>query len=129
MSKKSEIISELLSIKIKRINDPCKPCLVKTACIIYKCSFIKENIARYHPNHILLSIVELAQIIDIVHDVKLDFGGIIKKAEKCQPHNLFIHKHKIRNFQNAISNGITFPKKPLEFLLEKYKELNELTKN
>jgi hypothetical protein len=129
MSKKSEIISELLSIKVKRIKNPCKNCLVKSACIIYKCSFIKDYFTRYPPDQILLSLIELAQIIEIVHDVKLDFAGIIEKAEKCQTYNLFIHKHKVRNVQDALSNDITFPKKPLEFLLNKYKEIIELTKN
>jgi hypothetical protein len=129
MSKKSEIISELLSIKVKRIKDPCKNCLVKSACIIYKCSFIKNIIVRFPPDQILLNIFDLAQIIEIVNDVKLNLNGIIENATKCPRHNFFIHKHEIRNVQNALINGITFPKKPLEFLLKEYKEISELTKN
>lgn len=129
MSKKSEIISELLSINVKRIKDPCKTCLVKGTCIIPKCSFIKDQFTSYPSDQIILSLIELAQIIDIVHDVKLDFNGIIDQAPKCPSLNFFIHKHKVRNVQNALINGITFPKKPLEFLLKEYKEISELTKN
>lgn len=129
MSTKSEIISELLSIKVKRIKNPCKNCFVKSACIIFKCSFILNHIKRYPPNQILLNIYELVQIINIVHDVKFDFSGIIDQATKCPPHNLFILKHNIRGIQKDLNNGIAFPKKQLEFLLKEYKETIESTQN
>jgi hypothetical protein len=128
MSTLSKVKSEFLSIKVTQIKNPCKTCLVKSACIIDTCAAIRDLFREIDHNNLVLTSIELAHIIDAVHNIKLNLHEIMHKANQCNNLNFYFHKRVIREHQKAIVKGEPTDKENMEFLINEYKRLKESTK-
>jgi hypothetical protein len=101
----SDAPSKLLSVDVKRINNPCKVCLVKPVCVIPKSREIIEFFSEVDAKIHKVNSHDLAWLIDTAHNLNLNSDDISKNAYKCDQYNFFQIRNSIRNIQKELKKN------------------------
>jgi hypothetical protein len=128
MSPLSKVKSEFLSIKVTRIKNPCKTCLVKSTCLIYKAALVRDCILSRHLDSSYLLDDDKACLNDIFNDPNLNLNKISDEVDKCNYLNFYYNKKTIRIIQKEILRGDFKDLDTLKILINEYKRLAESTK-
>jgi hypothetical protein len=125
----SEITTEFLQLKVKKISNPCKKCLVQTPCVIPKCYYIRSIYDFVDSGELILDSHKLTAIIDATKDFNLGFNQIVQKSYSCEPFYFYMTSISIRSIQKSLLEGKKISEKFLTKYLKKYKDLYKTTKN